>query len=131
VVQKTIEGGEVQIGAPVPDCPHQAILEAWKAELPAMPQHEPGLWRGARQQNLGLRWREVIVDLQRKQKPSDRAAGMRYFRKLFGWIGQSAYLTGRAPTPSPGRRPFVIELAWLVKHENWVKVIEGKYHEDH
>jgi hypothetical protein len=53
---------------------------------------------------------------------------MAYFRKLFAYVGQSKFLTGRASTK--GDHPFIVELEWLVKPLNWAKVIEGKYHTD-
>lgn len=91
-----------------------------------MPQHDPGLWKGARSDHLRARWRETAAA---KRWP-DQASGIAYFRKLFAYVGQSAFLTGRAKQRSPDQRPFLVELEWLVKPSNWAKVLEGKYHQE-
>lgn len=107
----------------VPDCPHADILALWAEVLPAMPQHNPNLWRGTRADHLRARWRETAAS-EGWETESD---GLAYLRKLFVFIGRSAFLTGRAKAQD-GRPPFVVELAWLVNAQNWAKVIEGKYH---
>lgn len=111
--------------ASLPDCPHLDLLQAWAEELPTMPQHRPELWRGARADHLRARWREQAV--QRKWQTS--ADGVAWFRRLFGYIGQSEFLTGRTASQN-GRPPFQIELEWLAMPTNFAKVMEGKYHRE-
>ena len=106
-----------------PDCPHQAVLALWAEVLPAMPQHLPSQWRGTRADHLRTRWRETAVE----KGWTTAEQGLAYFRKLFGYVGTSPFLTGRSK-PRDGVRPFVIELEWLVNPSNWAKVHEGKYH---
>ncbi len=106
-----------------PDCPHQAVLALWAEVLPAMPQHLASQWRGTRADHLRARWRETAV----AKGWASEADGLAYLRKLFGYVGQSVFLTGRSK-PRDGARPFVIELEWLVNPTNWAKVHEGKYH---
>lgn len=106
-----------------PDCPHREVLALWAEVLPALPQHLPEQWRGTRADHLRARWRETAAA---KRWP-DQAAGLAYLRKLFGYVGQSPFLAGRVP-PRDGKRPFVVELEWLVNPANWAKVHEGKYH---
>lgn len=111
--------------ASLPDCPHLDLLQAWAEELPTMPQHRPELWRGARADHLRARWREQAV--QRKWQTS--ADGVAWFRRLFGYVGQSDFLMGRVPSQN-GRPPFQIELEWLAMPTNFAKVLEGKYHRE-
>lgn len=106
-----------------PDCPHQDILALWAEVLPAFPQHKPAMWRGSRADHLRARWRETAVE--RKWEGADE--GVAFFRKLFGYVGRSSFLSGKSKT-TDGRPPFQCELAWLVEPLNWAKVIEGKYH---
>ena len=87
-----------------------------------MPQHLASQWRGTREAHLRSRWRETA---EAKRWPSQQA-GLDYLRKLFAYVGRSPFLTGREA--SQGRKPFVIELAWLLEPLNWAKVHEGKYH---
>jgi hypothetical protein len=109
-------------GAEALDCPHSEVLKAWAEELPTLPQHDPALWRGARQAMLRQRWKETATAKGWRSKDE----GLAYFRKLFRYIGSSPFLTGQ--TGSNGRRPFVAELEWVIRPANWAKIIEGKYH---
>lgn len=108
-----------------PTCPHLEILALWAEVLPGMPQHDPERWRGPKALHLGIRWKETAV----AKRWDDKSQGLAYFRKLFGYVARSEFLVGRAPTMN-GKRPFVIELEWLVILSNWDKVHEGKYHEE-
>ena len=118
-----VEGSEKPPTGP-PDCPHLAVLALWAEVLPAMPQHQPGLWRGSRSSHLRARWRETAAE----KGWTTEAQGLAYLRKLFGFVGQSRFLTGQARPTGPDKRPFFIELEWLVSPSNWAKTIEGKYH---
>jgi hypothetical protein len=109
-----------------PDCPHAEVLTLWAEVLPAMPQHLPSQWRGSRADHLRARWRETAVE----KGWTEREQGLAFLRKLFTYVGQSAFLTGRSTPRDPSKRPFVIELEWLVNPSNWAKVIEGKYHQE-
>ena len=109
-----------------PNCPHGDVLALWAEVLPAMPQHLPSQWRGARADHLRARWRETAAE-KRWQSPAE---GLAYLRKLFAYCGQSPFLTGRAVQRDTAKRPFVMELEWLVTPGNWAKVIEGKYHQE-
>lgn len=107
-----------------PDCPHLDVLALWAEVLPSLPQHMPRQWKGTRADHLRARWRETAEE----KGWDDKAQGLAYLRKLFAYVGKSAFLTGR--TQANGKRPFHVELAWLVNPTNWAKTIEGKYHED-
>tara|TARA_R110000823_G_scaffold226788_1_gene354325 strand:- start:3633 stop:4502 length:870 start_codon:yes stop_codon:yes gene_type:complete len=108
-----------------PDCPHVEVLALWAEVLPAMPQHLPSQWKGTRAGHLRARWRETAVE----KRWASEAEGLAYMRRLFGFVGQSRFLTGRVPSKGD-RPPFVVELAWLVCPDNWAKTIEGKFHQD-
>ncbi len=108
----------------LPECPHLEILALWAEVLPAMPQHEPDLWRGARADHLRARWRETAV----RKGWRSREDGLAYFRRLFAHIGESDFLSGRV-RPRDGSRPFVAKLDWVLMPNNWAKVLEGNYNE--
>ena len=107
----------------VPECPHLEILALWAEVLPAMPQHEPELWKGQRADHLRARWRETAV----AKKWATREQGMVYMRRFFGYVAQSKFLMGRVKSSTPDRPAFSLTLAWLVKPENWSKTVEGAY----
>ncbi len=106
------------------ECPHRALLALWAEVLPQMPQHTPSMWSGARADALRSRWREAVVE----NMLATEADGIEYFRRVFHWVAESPFLMGKAH--KPGTRPFQVELAWLVKRENWVKTLEGRYHSE-
>jgi hypothetical protein len=106
----------------IPDCPHEDIRALWAEVMPELPQ--PAAWRGQRVEHLRTRWREVATE----KHWTTQKQGIAYFRKLFRYVRQSPFLLGK----KPGRdnRAFVVELPWLIRPENFLKVIEGKYHEE-
>ena len=110
----------------IPDCPHLEILSLWAEVLPALPQHSPSLWNGARASHLRARWRETAS----AKGWTTKEQGLAYFRRVFAHVGKSNFLTGRVPNRDPTKRPFLIELEWLVSPGNWAKVLEGKYSEE-
>ncbi len=95
-------------------CPHSDILALYHELLPANPRIKT--WTEQRQANLRTRWRE---DIKRQSLP--------YWRRFFTHVAASPFLTGR--TPGTNGRPFLPGLDWLVKPENFAKVIEGRYHD--
>jgi len=97
-----------------PDCPHQAIVALYHELLPMCPGIRD--WTPARAQALRARWNE-------DPKRQDLA----YWRKFFGYVAESDFLTGRSS--SAGRKPFLASLDWIVKAENFTKIREGRYHE--
>lgn len=109
-----VEGGGKSV-APS-GCPHQEIIALYHELLPMCPSIRE--WKGTRQVNLRTRWAE---DKKRQD--------MGYWRKLFTYIGQSEFLTGRARAPE-GRKPFIASLDWIVKAENFTKIREGRYHNE-
>jgi hypothetical protein len=104
------------------DCPHAAILDAWKHALPELTQHDPDLWSGTRADHLRARWRERASAKGWKTQQE----GLEYLAKLFVWIRDSDWLMGRVG--GGDGRAFKMTLEWLVMPSNWAKVLEGKYH---
>lgn len=107
--------------AKVPECPHAQVLQLWAEVLPQAQQ--PRTWTTQRRLHLRARWREAAV----AHGWTTEADGLAYFRKLFRWVSRSDFLMGRAQVH--GRRPFDLDLPWLLKPENMAKVVEGKFHD--
>lgn len=95
------------------DVPHQKILNLWAEHLPQLIQ--PSKWTPSRKAALRARWNED----RDRQKPEWWAA-------LFQHIGKNDFLMGRSAAVA-GRRAFEVDLDWLLKQSNLLKVIEGKY----
>ena len=102
-----------------PDCPFDEILAAYREILPTC--------RGVvdlnqtRRDHIRARWRQVWAD-----ERFDTPAGIAFFRRFFGLVAASRFLTGRV-VATPGRKPFLASLPWLMNAENFLKVLEGNY----
>ena len=107
--------------AKIPDCPHQKIIELYTKHLATLPQ--PRIWEGKRADNLRARWRWVLTakKLNGDRYAIDLDSAIDWFDRFFVYVAESDFLTGRDGKWSG------CELAWLVKAENFAKVIEGKY----
>lgn len=91
------------------------IVEAWHEKMTDLPR--------IRQITPGLR-KHINARLAEKVERHDIA----WWRDLFVYCRQCPFLMGQTKPP-PGRKPFVLTLRWLVKPENFAKVIEGNYEE--
>lgn len=110
-----------KIKAEIPDCPHQQIIELYAKHLPILPQ--PRIWDSKRADNLRARWRWVLTAKKSNGKSyaHDLQSALDFFDRFFGYVASSDFLTGRDD------KWLGCDLAWLVKAENFAKVIEGKY----
>jgi hypothetical protein len=104
-----------------PDCPYQAIAEAYHQELPELPSIV--VMTPARKRSLQARWREVCT-----AEHLDVAAGITFFRDYFRRIRQSDFLLGKAPPKKPGERTFRADFDWIFNPANFIKIVEGRYH---
>lgn len=90
---------------------HQAVIGLYHEILPTAPRVKA--WTTTRRQALDARIRERLAD----GKPADQAD---YWRAFFETVAASDFLTGRATG-------FRADLEWLLRPENFLKVIEGRY----
>lgn len=104
----------VQTSLLASECPHRDIVALYHEILPSACQVRD--WTPARSIALRTRWRE---DAKRQN--------LDWWRRFFTYVSESDFLMGR--TSSPGRKPFLLDIDWLLKSANFVKVREGKYHE--
>ncbi len=106
----------------VPDCPQQQIVELFGELLPELPQ--PRAWEGQRANNLKVRWRWVLTAKRKggERYATDTQSGIEFFRRMFGYVRESDFLMGRGKAGWLG-----CDLGWLVKAENFEKVLAGNY----
>lgn len=96
-----------------PDCPHAEIVALYHEALPELRRVRD--WTPDRQAFLRARWRE---------KPARQ--NLDWWRKFFGYVRDCPFLMGEG-AQSADRPPFTADLEWLVRPQNFRKVIEGKY----
>ena len=91
---------------------HQQVIAAYRELLPELPPVK--VWSQKRQRALNARIRERMKD----GKPAET---IQYWRDVFAKVAESDFLCGRSKTD------FRADLEWLLRQENFAKVIEGRY----
>lgn len=109
-------GGKSQRKKP---CPYQAIVDLYHEVLPLNP--ECIVLNDKRKSHIRQRWNSKVK--------STHCNDLGFWRRYFEFVAKSKFLTGQA-SAKDGRKVFVASLDWLVKAENFAKVIECKYHDD-
>lgn len=95
-----------------PNCPHQEIISSYNEILgPYMPIVKAHLWTGARARNLQARWRE---------RPKRQS--VEWWAELFTSIKEDMPFL-LSPWKGGGR----CNLGWIVKPDNFAKILEGNY----
>lgn len=112
------EAGSASSVPKLPDCPQQEILDLFAECLPELPQ--PVAWGGNRAEHLRARWRWLQGEWRKKSKPTGKAEGLDFFRRMFEHIQKSDFLMGRAGS-------WQCDLGWIVKAENFAKILQGNY----
>ena len=97
--------------------PVQRILDLYREELPFLRQ--PRMIRPNVAASIKARWHEK----QKEGKFRDEEGGLEYFRHVFRYVSQNAFLSGR-------KTNWKADFEWIVKAANWDKITTGKYAED-
>ena len=89
--------------------------------LPMLTQ--PRIWSEARAKSLAARWRWVLTAKKANgdHYATTEAEALDFFRRFFGYVASSDFLTGQDGKWTG------CDLPWLLKAENFAKVLEGKY----
>lgn len=120
VVDSEADDASPDTCAGVAPCPHREIIAAYHAELPTLAKVK--IWEGTRQKNLQARWRSCWE----RGKYATTVDGIAYWRRLFRFIHDKCpFLMGEVT--SRDGKTWRADLGWLVKPENFAKLIEGKY----
>jgi len=104
---------DLNIDIQIPPCPHKEIINLYAKHIPTGIQ--PRSWDGARALALKSRWKE-----------SKKRQSLTWWEGFFEHISKSKFLTGQKIYKD--RDPFEITLPWVLKKENFNKIIEGVYH---
>lgn len=98
--------------SPNGNCPHQTLINLFHEKLPMLPRVR--VWTDARKKTLSTRWKE-----------NEAQHTLEWWEGFFEHIAKSKFLTGR--TQDKHGKPFLATLAWIIKAENFAKIIEGNY----
>ncbi|WP_175420985.1 hypothetical protein [Marinitoga sp. 1135] len=110
-IEKDIEKNDIvpqQVEGPQ-QTPYQKIVELYHAYCPSLPKVR--VLNETRKKYIRARW---------KEHPD-----LKFWENYFKSVEESDFLTGRANYGN--RDPFIADLEWLMRPNNFAKVIEGKY----
>jgi hypothetical protein len=107
----------------VPDCPHAELLALYRKHLPELPQ--PRVWENGRAEAMRARWRQCARSSSISPGYRTKAEGLDYWGKFFAFVAHETRLT--QGFPNRDGKLWQPTLPWLVKAENFAKVIEGVY----
>lgn len=117
------------VGEARPPCPHAAATALWHELMPELPRVTPSRWSGSKSEaNLRARWRQGLAATTGWWRFSTTDDGLAKFRELLKTCRESSFLMGRVYDPRKG--PFELTLHWLVKRENFDKVLSNTYHRE-
>nr|WP_182312126.1 hypothetical protein [Comamonas testosteroni] len=116
----------------VPPCPYGLLLDAYEELCPTLPKVRRSLFEtGKRADAMRSRWAWVMTanaevgENAGNRMATTTAEGIAWFRQFFEYVAQSPFLLGQV-----GDRNWQADIGWLMKRENFEKVLEGKYHSD-
>lgn len=113
----------------MPACPTRLLLGLFKTKVPELPQPRAELWDGsAGAEAMRQRWRWLLSPAALREDgtryATTTAEAIDWFSRFFDKVAASDFLTGR----SGGWKN--CDLTWLMKRENFIKVVQGNYNRD-
>lgn len=96
------------------NCPHEEIINLYHQLLPMCAPVR--IWNKTRRGCLKQRWSE-----------NPKHQNLDWWKNYFDHVKKSDFLIGKIDGRD-GKPPFIVDLEWLVRPNNFAKVIEGKYH---
>lgn len=106
-----------------PPCPHERVIALYAKHLPQLQQ--PRVWDGARAEALRVRWRQCSQKSKFSKGYRTVDEGLAFWDLFFGFVATCPALRDGIERKGAGR--WYPDLPWLLKAENFVKVIEGRY----
>lgn len=109
-------------GYTIPDCPVAEVVELYHQRCPTLNRVE--VVNEFRRGLVRSRWREVCAE-----ERMDRTTALAWWGDYFAHVNRSAFLIGKTPG-KPGSPPFKADFEWLVRPQNFVRVVELRYHRE-
>lgn len=106
----------------LPACPHRRIIELFGERLPTLTQPKPEFWDGKPADALRTRWKWLLTHSRTDgtRYAETEAEAIDWFGRFFDYVSASDFLMARTGD-------FKCTLQWLVKAENFAKVVQGNY----
>lgn len=119
---KEPNGSSLPATPATPACPHIRLIELFGEHLPALPQPKPEMWQGKSADAMRARWKWLLTAKRKNGKRYATTAdeGIAWMSRFFEYVSKSDFLMGRSGD-------FQCTLQWLVKADNFSKVVQGNY----
>ncbi len=75
-----------------------------------------------------LKNKEIFEMFAIDNEKSDKEKIIEWFKGFFNYVAKSDFLCGKVMSKNRDR-PFIADLEWLMRPNNFAKVLEGKYHD--
>jgi Helix-turn-helix domain len=108
----------------VPACPQRQLIAMFTEKVPELPKPRAEFWVGSNgAEAMAARWKFVLTAKRENgaRYATNEAEAIEWFGFFFDAVAASDFLTGR--NGKPGR----FDLSWLMKKENFMKVVQGNY----
>ncbi|MCY1169047.1 hypothetical protein D9M73_90610 [compost metagenome] len=124
--EPTLDGFDLPDVPVIPPCPLKHLVALFTHKVPELPTTRFELWKdGAGADAMRQRWKWLLsadaVRADGTRYATDRDTAVEWFGNFFDAVHESDFLTGRRD----GRSKF--DLTWLMKKENFAKVVQGNY----
>lgn len=107
----------------LPACPHRQLIALFAEKLPTLAKPKAELWEGKPAEAMRARWKWLLTATRStdgSRYATNEADALEWFGRFFDFVGDSDFLMARTGD-------FKCTLQWLVKAENFAKVVQGNY----
>ena len=112
----------------VRSCPVGTLVNLYHELMPLNPRVK--VMNPTREKAIRSRWKEAARLTAKPFGYTNRADGLAAWRRFFEICAESAFLTGRTPSTTPGKPPFVATIDFIFSPSGFVNTLENKYHRE-
>ncbi|MCE3269681.1 MAG: hypothetical protein K0S57_78 [Ramlibacter sp.] len=110
----------------IPPCPVKQLVALFSLKLPELPKPRYEMWKDSTgAEAMRRRWKWLLSPEATREDNTRYATtaseATQWFSRFFDAVAASDFLTGRSGDWSN------CDLAWLMKRENFIKVVQGNY----
>jgi hypothetical protein len=108
----------------LPNCPHRDLIAMFAAKVPDLPKPRMEMWINSKDaEAMSARWKWILMATKEdgERYATNALEAVEWFRRFFVRVSESDFLTGR------GGKFSGCHLGWLMKKDNFNKVVQGNY----
>lgn len=115
---------ETSSTAKLPTCPVKDVIKLFVKAVPELPKPRPEFWAKSKSADaMRDRWKWVLTESKEsgERYATTSADALAWFERFFARVAESDFLTGRNGAWRG------CDLGWLMRPDNFRKVVEGNY----